>query len=200
MIAIIDYGMGNLRSVQKALEFLGYEAQITSNKQKIKDSKKIILPGVGAFSDAIKALKASELDQLIIDEIKKGKYFLGICLGHQLLFETSYENGTHKGLALIEGEIVKFENPLYKIPQIGWNSLSIKSNIIWNDISNNTPFYFVHSYYAKCDEKYIIAKANYCNIDFVASVNKENIYGIQFHPEKSGDEGLKILKNFGELK
>lgn len=199
MIAIIDYGMGNLRSVQKAFELLGHDAIITSDSNEIQSCSHIVLPGVGAFKDAIKALKDKNLDELIVEQTQKGKPFLGICLGMQMLFDKSYEDGEYEGLGLIHGEVRRFTTNL-KVPHIGWNTLTLKKQTALFEGIQDMNFYFVHSYHAdkvNCEDIETI-----CNYDygFVASVNKGKIWGVQFHPEKSGDTGLKLLKNFGELK
>lgn len=198
-IAIIDYGMGNLRSVQKACEFVGLDAYITSKVEDIKKCSKIILPGVGAFNNAMLSLKKSGLDEAIKNHILQSKYLLGICLGHQLLFDISFEEGQHEGLSCIKGEIIKFEDKNYKIPHIGWNNLEIKDDIIFQGVENNSLTYFVHSYYAKCSDDFVIAYSYYCGHKFAAAVRYKNIFGMQFHPEKSGEIGLKMLRNFGEL-
>lgn len=201
MIAVIDYGMGNLRSVQKALQYVGYDAVITDDKNKIKDSGYIILPGVGAAEDAMTRLSESGLDRVIHEEVKKGKPFLGICLGMQLLFDESFENGRHKCLGLVSGSVKKFNigNDNYRIPHMGWNSININDEELFKGI-NRTPYmYFVHSYHAvDVPRENIISDCEY-GYNFVCGVRKDNIMGLQFHPEKSGDEGLIILKNFGGI-
>lgn len=193
MIAIIDYGMGNLRSVQKAFEFIGQESIITTDKKVIKDADRIVLPGVGAFKQAIDRLKRKELDSLIYEQIDSGKPFLGICLGMQLLYQNSYEDGKHKGLGIIKGDVVKFVGN-YKIPHIGWNNLEISKNDLYKGIDNPI-VYFVHSYYASVNED-TASVCNYADVTFTASIQKDNLFATQFHPEKSGDIGLNILKNF----
>jgi len=198
-IAIIDYGMGNLRSVQKACEFVGLDACITSELEDIKKCSKIILPGVGAFYDAMLSIKKARLDEAIKNHIAQGKCLLGICLGHQLLFDLSFEDGKYEGLGFINGEIIKFDDKNYKIPHIGWNNLEKKDDLIFQGVENNSLAYFVHSYYAKCSDDFVIAYSDYCGHKFAAAVRYKNIYGMQFHPEKSGAIGLKMLKNFGEL-
>ncbi len=196
MIAIADYGMGNLRSVQKALEYLGFEAVITDDAQRIRDASHVVLPGVGAFADAAQNLMRSDLWDVLEGEVKKGKPFLGICLGMQLLFERSYENGVTQGLGLVPGEVVRFGVQDFKVPHMGWNNLIVRDNAL----ITGTPYvYFVHSYHAsQVPETYIIAEAEY-GYRFTAAVQKDNIFGFQFHPEKSGDAGLAMLKNFGEM-
>jgi len=198
MIAIVDYGMGNLRSVQKAFEFLGHTAKITDRATDLKDAKRIVLPGVGAFNDAIDALKKSGVEKVMKDEIKKGKPFLGICLGMQMLFDVSYEDGIHQGLGLVSGEVKRFETSL-KVPHIGWNKLNIKKNTPLFEGIDYFNFYFVHSYHASgCRVEDIETTCDYA-YEFTASVNKDNVWGVQFHPEKSGDTGLKLLANFAKI-
>ena len=198
MIAIIDYGMGNLRSVQKAFEFLGCDARITENKNDLKDASHIVLPGVGAFADAASCLEQSGIQQTMLNEIKKGKPFLGICLGLQLLFNKSYENGEHNGLGLISGDVVPFRVDDLKVPHMGWNSLVARDNALF-DRDDEKYVYFVHSYHASgVPEACIIAEADY-GYRFTAAVSKDNIFGLQFHPEKSGDTGLNMLSRFGGL-
>lgn len=198
MISIIDYGCGNLRSAQKAIECVGKDCIITSEKQKIIDSSAIILPGVGAFSDAMKMLNESDLTCTILSEVKKGKPLLGICLGMQMLFDKSYEDGECNGLGLIKGEVIKLDIDL-KIPHIGWNEIDLKKTTKLFDGVIDKNFYFVHSYHAdKCNNEDIESMCFYGK-SFVSSVNKDNVWGVQFHPEKSGDTGLKLLKNFGEI-
>lgn len=200
-IAIIDYGTGNLRSVQKALEKLGFEASITSDNKKIKDSTGIILPGVGAFDSAITSLKENDTSETMMNEIKKGKPFLGLCLGMQLLFETS-EEGSKKGLGLFKGKVVKFnfgKKTELKIPHMGWNNISFKKDSpLLKGVTNNTQAYFVHSYYCVPEDTSLILTETDYGIPFASSIAKDNIFALQFHPEKSSDEGLKILNNFGK--
>ena len=200
MITIIDYGMGNLRSAQKAFEFIGFEAEVTDRKSDIEKASKIVLPGVGAFADAMEKLNTSGISKIIKDKVTDGIPFLGICLGMQLVFDVSYENGEFEGLGLIEGEIVKFNLPKeYKVPHIGWNKLNVNNNILFKDISGDIYTYFVHSYYAKPKNRNeVIATSNY-GIDFTAAICKSNLYATQYHPEKSGNSGLKMLENFAKL-
>lgn len=199
MIAIVNYGMGNLRSVQKAFETVGYEAIITHEREQIKKAKAIVIPGVGAFHDAMNNLKKLGLEEVIAEEIKTGKPFLGICLGMQVLFSHGYEVEKSDGLNIISGDIVKIPEG-NKIPHMGWNNLNIKKETsILNGVEPGTYFYFVHSYYAKPqNDENVIATTNY-GVEVPAVVQKENVIGIQFHPEKSSTSGLNILKNFGEL-
>lgn len=203
MIAIIDYGVGNLFSLKSSLEYMGAECKIVCDKQDIIKSNKIILPGVGAFGNAIYKLKQHNLDKTIIKQAKDKKPLLGICLGMQLLYEKSYEYGVFSGLGLIPGEIVSLKNSMLdkntKVPHMGWNNLIINNPCpITENIKDNKYVYFVHSYYAP-KNKYTVACANYGNVEISALVQRENIVGAQFHPEKSGRVGLEILKSFLEM-
>ena len=210
MIAVIDYGVGNLFSLLSSLNYVGLNTKLTNNIEEIKNAKGIILPGVGAFRDAIGNLEKYGLKETLISEAKKGKPFLGICLGMQMLFEKSYEYGEYEGLGLINGtveEIKKYipENSDLKIPHMGWNSLiindSFKDDKILKDVNDNEYVYYVyyvHSYFAKTDTKNIVTYSEY-GTKIPGIVKNENVYGMQFHPEKSGDTGLKLLKNWGEL-
>ena len=203
MIAIIDYGVGNLFSLSSSFNAIGHEVKITSNPDELKNFDRIILPGVGAFGDAAEKLFSSGMAEPLIKEAENGKPILGICVGMQLLFTKSFEFGEYDGLNLINGEVRAIKEVIpasLKIPQIGWNSLSIKNlNGIFSNSNNGEYVYFVHSYSAFCDEKFVTSTTNY-GADLVASVQSENIYGVQFHPEKSGNSGLKILKAFCEVK
>lgn len=203
MIAIVDYGCGNLYSLQCSLNFLNLESVITSDPEVIKSADKIILPGVGAFGDAVELLKSSGLDEVVKNEAAKGKYILGICLGMQLLFEKSYEYGEHNGLGLIKGDVCPLSNDIksdLKIPHMGWNSLNISdiNDSIFKYTKNGDYVYYVHSFYAKnCDEA-LLATSDY-EVSVPGLVKNKNVYGAQFHPEKSGDVGLNLLKAFAEL-
>ncbi|SNR79335.1 imidazole glycerol phosphate synthase subunit HisH [Desulfurobacterium atlanticum] len=201
MIAVIDYGMGNLRSVSKAIEHVGGSVVVTDNLLKIKDAKGVVLPGVGAFKDAVRNLKDRGLWEVIIEEVKEGKPFLGICLGLHLLFEVGYEFGRTEGLGIVKGEVVRFELPSeYKIPHMGWNRIKIqKKSEFLKDVRDGEFFYFVHSYYVKPKEKDVVLTLTDYGIDFVSSIEKDNIIATQFHPEKSQKAGLKLLKNFIEI-
>lgn len=203
MIAIIDYGVGNLFSLYSSLQFIGAEAVITSSPEEIKKADKIILPGVGAFGDAADKLRLIGLDKIIRCEADSGKDIMGICLGMQLLFEKSYEYGEHDGLGLLPGKVVPIEGYIpanLKIPHIGWNRLIFKQkNKLFRYISEGDCVYFVHSYYAASCDKYVIASAEYGK-ELTAAVAKENIMGCQFHPEKSGEVGLNILRAFCDIK
>ncbi len=200
MITIIDYGMGNLRSAQKAFEFLGFDTCISSSKEEILKANKIVLPGVGAFADAMERLNTTGIGKTIINKANEGTPFLGICLGMQLVFDISYEGGQFEGLGLINGQVKRFDLPKeYKVPHIGWNKLKIMNNPLFKGLSNDIYTYFVHSYHVVAgDQDTVIATSEY-GIDFTAAVNKNNIYATQFHPEKSGEAGLKMLENFAKL-
>ena len=205
MIAIIDYGVGNLFSLSSSFEAIGKETIITGDAYIIRNADQIILPGVGAFGDAAAKLKDSGLDKIIIEEVKKGKPLMGICLGMQLLFDEGYEYGCHKGLGLIPGKVISMKGVVpedYKIPHIGWNSLLFpagrEKSPLFKYINDGDCVYFVHSFFAsECNES-TIASAEYGAL-LTAAVSKDNIYGCQFHPEKSGAVGLSILKAFSEL-
>ena len=203
MVAIVDYGVGNLFSLVSSFRAIGVDAVATRDKKVIESAERIILPGVGAFGDAIKKLKESSLAEVVISEAKKGKPVLGICLGMQLLFNKSYEYGVHDGLGLIDGEIRPIKDVIpsgLKIPHIGWNALKFKGekSPIFKYLNDGDFVYFVHSYYgADCDES-VTATAEY-GASLTASVQDKNVFGCQFHPEKSGEVGLKILKAFCEV-
>lgn len=202
MIAIIDYGVGNLFSLVSSLKAIGADTVITDDIETIKSADKLILPGVGAFGDAKEKLTRCGMDQVIIDEVKRGKPIMGICLGMQLLFKKSYEYGEYDGLGILKGEIVpiKGEAPEHlKIPHIGWNGLIFKKeNPLFKYIKDGDFVYFVHSFYAKHCEDSLLATTEY-GVELAAAVAKDNVYGCQFHPEKSGNIGLNILRGFCEL-
>lgn len=202
MIAIVDYGVGNLFSLKSSFSSIGAEVTVTGHKAEIEKADKIILPGVGAFEDAAKKLFQSGLGEAVINEARKGKPIMGICLGMQLLFDKSYEYGEHNGLGLIPGTVRPISDVIpkdLKIPHIGWNALDFKKDSPINKYINNGDFvYFVHSFYAADCENYIVSTAEY-GTELTASVQNKNVFGCQFHPEKSGDVGLKILKAFSEL-
>ncbi len=198
MIAIIDYGMGNLRSVQKAFEYLGFEAVVTSDTKIMEKADKLVLPGVGAFGDAIATIREKSFDKVIYEATDKKKPFLGICLGMQMVFDKSYEYGEYEGLGLIKGEVKLLPDNVKK-PHIGWNSLNIKMRApLYEGLPESPYVYFVHSYYLETDAPVISATTNYGK-EIQVAVQKDNIFALQFHPEKSGDKGLQILKNFGGL-
>ncbi len=202
MIAIVNYNMGNLGSVFNAFTKIGAKAKIESDASKLKNYDKLILPGVGAFGDAMEHLNKTGLKDAIIEFAKSGKYILGTCLGMQLLFESSLEFGKHEGLGLIEGEVVPFnKSKLHnlKVPHMGWNELFVqKKDPIFNNLPNEFYLYFVHSYHVVCDDTFAIGKTIY-GYEFISAVKKDNIYGFQPHPEKSHNNGLQILKNFIEF-
>ena len=201
MIAIVDYGAGNLQSVKKALDFIGTENIITNDPQVILSADKILLPGVGSFGDAMDSMHKSGLVETVKECALSGKPFLGICLGLQLLFEESEESPGVKGLGIFKGKIRKFPSDMgLKIPHIGWNSLSIKQNdTLFKGIPENSYVYFVHSYYLEAEDLEDVATVTNYGIDFHSAVGKNNVFATQFHPEKSGDVGLQILKNFASM-
>ncbi|HEX7446412.1 MAG TPA: imidazole glycerol phosphate synthase subunit HisH [Pirellulales bacterium] len=202
MIAIIDYGMGNLRSVQKGFETLGHAATITSDPAVIADAERVVLPGVGAFGDAMDELRRRKLVEPVRRSIESGKPFLGICLGLQLLFDVGYEGGRHEGLGVLPGEVVRFDLPAeYKVPHMGWNQLAIRRpSPLLEGVANGAHVYFVHSYYVvPRDPEVIAAETNYPG-PFTSMIWHGNLFATQFHPEKSQADGLKILRNFAELR
>lgn len=202
MIRIIDYGVGNLFSLKSSLRAIGIDADYTGNPAEIRKADKLILPGVGAFRDAREALRSIGLDRVVQEEAGKGKPLMGICLGMQMLFDRSYEYGEYEGLGLIPGEIVPMEGRIPKdlpIPHIGWNELMLKQpSPLMKNTANGDYVYFVHSYYAETPAEYVIATTDY-GVEMTAAVQKDNVYGCQFHPEKSSEVGLSILKAFCEL-
>ena len=202
MIAIVDYGVGNLFSLESSFAAIGAEVTVTADPAVLKNADKLLLPGVGAFEDAAKKLRQSGLDRVVKAQADLGKPLLGICLGMQLLFDKSYEYGEHEGLGLIPGAVKPIADVIpkdLKIPHIGWNALHFyKENPIFKDITEGDCVYFVHSFYAADCEEFTVATAEYGAM-LTAAVAKDNIYGCQFHPEKSGTVGLKILKAFAEL-
>ena len=201
MIAIIDYNAGNLKSVEKALHFLGQECVVTRDFYEIEQADKVILPGVGAFGDAMGQLKKYELDKVIREVTQKGTPFLGICLGLQLLFEGSDESQGVEGLHILDGAIKRIpDQPGLKIPHIGWNSLNLQNNgRLFAGLEEHPYVYFVHSYYLQAEDEQIVKATTEYSTTIHASVEKDNIFACQFHPEKSGDVGLAILKNFAQL-
>ena len=201
MIAIIDYGAGNLQSVKKAFDFIGAESVITDNPEVINACDKILLPGVGSFGDAMDSMAKNGLVETVKQNALSGKPFLGICLGLQLLFEESEESPGVKGLGIFKGKIKKFSPDMgLKIPHIGWNSLEIKQNdTLFKGIPENSYVYFVHSYYLHAEDEEDVATVTNYGIDFHSAVGKNNVFATQFHPENSGDVGLQILKNFASM-
>ncbi len=202
MIAIIDYGVGNLFSLSCSLSAIGAKAMITGDAEDVRRADKLILPGVGAFGDAVQKLRSTGLEQVILEEAARGKPILGICLGIQLLFEKSLEYGTHTGLGLIPGSVVSMEGvipPDLKIPHIGWNALRLRKPSPLLCYTKEGDFvYFVHSYYASGCDDYVIADTQY-GAWLTAAVQNKNVFGCQFHPEKSGPVGLNILRAFAEM-
>ena len=200
MIAVIDYGRGNLRSVQKAFEKLGFEAVVTSDPEQILKAQKVVLPGVGAFGDCMDNLKRYGLIEAVLEFISTGKPFLGICLGLQLLFTESEEFGPVKGLDVIKGRVVRFPKGL-KVPHMGWNTVKIVNfNPLLNGVKDGDYFYFVHSYYVVPENEDVVSTVTDYGVDFVSMINKGNVFATQFHPEKSQKLGLKVLYNFATLK
>lgn len=201
MIAILDYGVGNLFSLRSSLEYIGQQVIITADKEEIRRADKLILPGVGAFADAAKKLRDSGLDEVLREEVARGKALMGICLGMQMLFEKSYEFGEHDGLGLLKGAVVPMQGVIpaeLKIPHIGWNELHFdKTHPLFRYLNEGDCVYFVHSYFAIDCEDSVIATAEYGK-ELTAAVAKGNVMGCQFHPEKSGDVGLNILRAFCE--
>ena len=201
MIAVIDYGVGNLFSLTSSLRAIGAECVVTSDPKEIRAADKIILPGVGAFEDAKRKLSESGLDKVVVDEVRRGKKIFGICLGMQMLFEKSYEYGEHDGLGLLKGRVVAMEGVIpaeLKIPHIGWNALHIeKEHPIFKYIKEGDYVYFVHSYYATDCRGSLLASCEY-GAPLTAAVALDNVSGTQFHPEKSGEVGLSILRAFAE--
>jgi len=204
LIVVVDYGLGNLRSVAKALEAVGAKVEVSSNPERIAKAEGLVLPGVGAFFQGMGNLKKYGLLEVVVRSIDESKAFLGICLGLQLLFTESEEYGLHQGLNIIKGKVKKFP-PGVKIPHMGWNQIKFKIQNskckmkIFEGISDGSYFYFVHSYYVEPEDKNVIIGKTQYGQEFVSAVNKNNVWGVQFHPEKSGEIGLKILENFVKL-
>jgi glutamine amidotransferase len=201
MLAIIDYQMGNLRSVQKAFERVGHQATITSDPDAVRRADKVVLPGVGAFEDAIAELRKRNLVEPIRESIESGKPFLGVCLGLQLLFDVGHENGRHEGMGVLRGECVRFNIPAeFKVPHMGWNrAVPRRRPPIFEGLSSEPHFYFVHSYYVVPKDADVIATETDYAGNFCSMVWRNNLFATQFHPEKSQAEGLRLLKNFAEL-
>jgi glutamine amidotransferase len=207
-ITIIDYGLGNIKSVQRAFEVSGADVMVTSSYQDISKSEKLILPGVGTFRDGMLGLQKLKLIDSILDFVNKEKPILGICLGMQLMLNSSNEFGINTGLGLINGKVIQIPNEsleskiIRKVPHVGWNKLKInkKDSFVLNEVSRDDYFYFVHSFIAVLDDtKDLLTSSDYEGFEFVSGINKNNIYGLQFHPEKSGKKGLQIIKNFISL-
>lgn len=207
MIAIIDYGMGNLRSVQKAFEKIGFEATVTAEPKVVLEADKVVLPGVGAFADFMHNLEQGGFIEPILKVIADGRPFFGICLGLQLLFTESEEFGVHQGLNVIPGRVVRFPEGLkeqgeeLKVPHMGWNQLTLRGESpVFKGIDEGTNVYFVHSYFVKPDEERVVAATTTYGIEFCSAIRKDNVMATQFHPEKSQEKGLQMLQNFAELK
>ncbi|GAB4405769.1 MAG: imidazole glycerol phosphate synthase subunit HisH [Thermodesulfovibrionales bacterium] len=200
MIAIVDYGMGNLRSVEKGFLKVGVDAKVVSDSKAIDDASGVVLPGVGAFRDCIRNLKEANLEGAVIKAIEKGKPYLGICLGLQVLFSESEEFGLCKGLNVFRGRVVRFPAGPLKVPHMGWNNVKIlRRPPIFDGIPDEGYFYFVHSYYVVPEDKGIIATSTDYGLEFTSMVWKDNVFATQFHPEKSQELGLKVLRGFGEF-
>lgn len=206
MIGIIDYSMGNLHSVLKAFEHVGADVEIITSAAQIDAADKIVLPGVGAFQDAIRTLHEKELATAIVESVRSGKWFLGICLGLQLLFDVSYEDGEHQGLGIIPGKVKRFDFSTHsnkdnlKIPHIGWNSLKVRNDCpLCRGVAGGSFVYFVHSYYVVPDDSSVIATTTEHGIEFVSSIRRGNLFATQFHPEKSQQVGLQMIANFAAL-
>ena len=197
-IVIVDYGMGNLRNVQRGFERVGFDAKVTRSKKEIEKASGIVLPGVGAFKDCMVNLERYHLIEAILRSIEKGKPYMGICLGLQILFSESEEFGLHKGLGVVKGRVVKFRpDPEHKVPHMGWNTVEMKKEVpMLKEIQGGDFFYFVHSYYVAPDDKEWIGTTTHYGISFTSSIWKDNIFATQFHPEKSQEKGLKILEAF----
>lgn len=199
MIGIIDYGMGNLFSVSKALDRLKVEYFTSEKKEELSKADSLILPGVGSFKDAMERLNATGLAEMVKQFVQSGKPLLGICLGMQLLFEQSEENGKTKGLGILPGEVIRFSGKGYKVPHMGWNQLSFqKKSPILSQI-NEDYVYFVHSYFVSTDAKDVVIASCQYDVEVPAIVGRNNVYGMQFHPEKSGKLGMELLRNFTEF-
>jgi glutamine amidotransferase len=197
-IVIIDYGMGNLRNVQKGFEKIGFEAELTRSKKEIEKASAIVLPGVGAFKDCMENLERYGLIEPLLRSIEKGKPYLGICLGLQILYSESEEFGSHKGLDLIKGKVVRFRpDPEHKVPHMGWNTIEKEKEVpMLQGVESGDFFYFVHSYYVIPEEAKWISTFTTYGKPFVSSIWKENLFATQFHPEKSQQKGLRVLENF----
>jgi imidazole glycerol-phosphate synthase subunit HisH len=197
-VAIIDYGVGNLRSVEKAFQASGIEASVTSSEKELLAAEKLVLPGVGAFGACMRELKARGFDQLVKERVERGAPLLGVCVGMQMLFEESEEFGPSEGLGLLRGRVKRFD-PGLRVPHIGWNSISVsRRDPIFENIEDHSFFYFVHSYYCDpADSSAVLGKTEY-GVAYASIVGKAKVYGVQFHPEKSQASGLRLLKNFAE--
>jgi glutamine amidotransferase len=199
MITVVDYGVGNLQSVRNGFAAAGFEVQVSSDPGDLANASGLVLPGVGAFGQAMEALHRSGLGRALLERVARGVPLLGICLGLQLLFERSEEMGDHAGFGLLPGRVVLFRD-MRKVPQVGWNSVSVRrAHPLLSGISSGEYFYFVHSYHAECRSKDAVLAVTEYGVEFPAVVAMDNIFGLQFHPEKSGRPGLQVLANFGRL-
>jgi glutamine amidotransferase len=200
MIAIIDYGVGNLRSVEKAFEAVGASATVTGDAGAIRDAERIVLPGVGAFGECARRLREARLDQLVLEAAEQHKPVLGLCVGLQLMFDESHEFGIHKGLGLIGGRVVRFSQPGHRVPQIGWNQIeNLKPHPLLGGLAEGTYFYFVHSYHVEAeDQSNVLATTEY-GVRYPSICSKGSLSGVQFHPEKSQGAGLLLLANFAAI-
>ncbi len=200
MIAVVDYGAGNLHSVVNALKFIGVPCKVTKDAADIEAAQGVILPGVGSFEDALVNMEKSGLTQVVCDAAKSGKPFLGICLGMQMLFDSSEESPGVKGLSLLPGALYKIPANGVKVPHMGWNSLEIKKpDGIFEGLPQDTFVYFVHSYYLKAENESDVSARTFYSVSIDAAVSRGNLFGVQFHPEKSGEAGLQMLRNFARL-
>ncbi len=202
MIAIIDYGMGNLRSVEKGFQKTGIDVKVTDKPADVRNAQGVVLPGVGAFKGCMNELCDLNLNEAVTETIRGGKPYLGICLGLHVLFTESEEFGSSRGLDIVKGRVVRFnpDNKELKIPQMGWNQLNIKNNNpLFKGIPDKSYFYFVHSYYVAPEDNSIISTTTDYGIEFTSSIWKDNIFAVQFHPEKSQSLGLQVLRNFGNI-
>jgi glutamine amidotransferase len=196
-VAIIDYGIGNLRSVEKAFSVVGVDAVITGDRERLLAAERLVLPGVGAFGTCMSEFERHGLKELVIDRVEQGTPLLGICVGMQMLFEESAEFGKTKGLGLLKGQVNRFDDDSLIVPHVGWNQVEKTSTSpLLNDVSENSFFYFVHSYYCEPADKDVIVGETEYGVTFASVVAKKNIHGVQFHPEKSQNAGLQLLKNF----
>jgi len=196
-VAIIDYGIGNLRSVEKAFSVVGVDAVITGDRERLLAAERLVLPGVGAFGTCMSEFERHGLKELVIDRVEQGTPLLGICVGMQMLFEESAEFGKTKGLGLLKGQVNRFDDDSLVVPHVGWNQVEKTSTSpLLNDVSENSFFYFVHSYYCEPADKDVIVGETEYGVTFASVVAKKNIHGVQFHPEKSQNAGLQLLKNF----
>jgi glutamine amidotransferase len=201
MIAIIDYGVGNLRSVEKAFEAVGATVSLTGDPERIREADRVVLPGVGAFGECARRLRETGLDELVLDAAAQDKPVLGLCVGLQLMFDEGLEFGVHKGLGLMRGRVVRFPEGGPRVPQIGWNQIEgLGSHPLLKDLASGDYFYFVHSYYVEAgDDADVLARTEY-GIRYPSICARGSIAGVQFHPEKSQDRGLKLLSNFASMK